>query len=64
VRLATWLIDDLGMLAPGMFADMVVLPEDPHEVPRMELERIEVLVVFVGGELEVCALAILALCPP
>ena len=55
--------DDLGMLAPGMLADLVVLSEDPHEVPKIELERIDVLMVFVGGGLEVCAPAVSALCP-
>jgi len=55
--------DDLGMLASGMLADLVVLSEDPHEVPRIELERIDVLMVFVGGGLEVCAPAVSALCP-
>jgi predicted amidohydrolase YtcJ len=55
--------DDLGMLAPGMLADVVVWSEDPHEVPKLELERIEALMVFVGGTLEVCAPAIEALCP-
>ena len=55
--------DDLGMLAPGMLADLVVLSEDPHEVPKIELERIDVLMVFVGGMLEVCAPAVTSLCP-
>ena len=55
--------DDLGMLAPGMLADLVVLSEDPHEVPKIELERIDVQMVFVGGGLEVCAPAVAALCP-
>jgi predicted amidohydrolase YtcJ len=55
--------DDLGMLAPGMFADFVVLSEDPHDVPRLELERIDVEMVFVGGILEVCARGSEALCP-
>ena len=55
--------DDLGMLAPGMLADMVVLSEDPHEVPRIELERIDVLMVFVGGGIEVCAPSVSPLCP-
>ena len=46
--------EDLGMLAPGMLADLVVLSEDPHDVPRLELDRIDVEMVFVGGILEVC----------
>jgi predicted amidohydrolase YtcJ len=55
--------DDLGMLAPGMLADVVVLSEDPHVVPKAELERIDVLMVFVGGTLEVCAPSVQTLCP-
>jgi hypothetical protein len=55
--------DDLGMLAPGMLADLVVLSEDPHDVPKIALERIDVLLVFVGGTLEVCAPGSEALCP-
>jgi len=55
--------EDLGMIAPGMLADLVVLSEDPHDVPRLELERIDVLMVFVGGTLEVCAPEVVAICP-
>jgi len=55
--------DALGMVAPGMLADLVVLSEDPHMVPKLELERIDVLIVFVGGTLEVCAPAVTTLCP-
>jgi predicted amidohydrolase YtcJ len=55
--------EDLGMLAPGMLADLVVWSEDPHQVPKLELERIEALMVFVGGTLEVCTPAVEALCP-
>jgi predicted amidohydrolase YtcJ len=55
--------DDLGMLAPGMLADVVVWSEDPHEAPKLELERIEALMVFVGGTLEVCAPPVEPLCP-
>jgi predicted amidohydrolase YtcJ len=55
--------DDLGMIAPGMLADLVVLSEDPHDVPRAELERIDVLMVFVGGILEVCSPESTVECP-
>jgi predicted amidohydrolase YtcJ len=51
------------MLAPGMLADLVVWSEDPHEVPKPDLERIDALMVFVGGTLEVCAPAVSMLCP-
>jgi predicted amidohydrolase YtcJ len=55
--------DDLGMLRPGMLADLVVLSEDPHDVPKSELEQINVVMVLVGGTLEVCAPGSAALCP-
>ncbi len=55
--------DELGMLRAGMLADIVVLSEDPRDVPRAELERIDVAVVFVGGILEVCAAGYEAWCP-
>lgn len=55
--------DDLGKLAPGLLADLVVLSEDPQDVPLEDLEEIDVQMVFVGGELEVCLPAVAALCP-
>jgi predicted amidohydrolase YtcJ len=55
--------DQLGRLAPGLLADLVVLSEDPHDVPTAELEGIEVQMVFVGGRLEVCRLTVATLCP-
>jgi predicted amidohydrolase YtcJ len=55
--------DDLGMIAPGMLADLVVLSEDPHDVPRLELDQIHVLMVFVGGTLEVCSPESTVECP-
>ena len=41
----------------------MALSEDPHEVPKIELEWIDVPMVFVGGGLEVCAPSVSALCP-
>jgi len=55
--------DELGMLRAGMLADVVVLSEDPRDVPRAKLERIDVAMVFVGGILEVCAAGYEAWCP-
>jgi predicted amidohydrolase YtcJ len=55
--------DELGMLAPGMLADLVVLSDDPHAVPRTAIGEIAVLMVFVGGDVEVCAPAVSSLCP-
>ena len=39
-----------GSLAPGKLADLVVLSADPFEHPE-EMEKIEVEMTFVGGEL-------------
>lgn len=55
--------DELGAIAPGMLADLVVLSEDPRDVSRAELERIDVAMVFVGGTLEVCAAGYEGSCP-
>jgi predicted amidohydrolase YtcJ len=49
----TYLIDGApagtGRLAPGEFADFVVLDQDPRAVPAAELERIPVAMTVVGG---------------
>lgn len=55
--------DELGAIAPGMLADLVVLAEDPHTVPLERLGRIDVAMVFVGGSIEVCAPGYEDLCP-
>jgi hypothetical protein len=38
-----------GTLAPGMFADLVVLSADPTAVAPAEIGAIEVLMTMVGG---------------
>lgn len=55
--------DELGAIAPGMLADLVVLSEDPRTVPLEQLSRIHVAMVFVGGSLEVCAPGYEDVCP-
>jgi predicted amidohydrolase YtcJ len=55
--------DDLGIIAPGKLADFVVLSSDPREVRPRALESIDVAMVFVGGQLEVCAPGYEADCP-
>jgi predicted amidohydrolase YtcJ len=40
-----------GSLELGKLADLVVLSEDPEEVPGPELERIQVDATVVGGQL-------------
>ncbi len=38
-----------GVLAEGCLADLVVLSEDPFEVPEDELKNIDVLMTIVDG---------------
>lgn len=40
---------EIGSLAPGLFADMVVLDRDPLTVPAEELADAEVREVYLGG---------------
>ena len=39
-----------GMIAPGRFADMVVLPEDIMTVPAKRIEQMRVVMTIVGGK--------------
>jgi predicted amidohydrolase YtcJ len=38
-----------GVIAPGRFADMVVLPEDIMSVPAKRIEQMRVMMTMVGG---------------
>ena len=38
-----------GIIAPGRFADMVVLPEDIMTVPPKRIEQMHVMMTMVGG---------------
>ncbi|WP_376789995.1 amidohydrolase [Thermoflexus sp.] len=38
-----------GRLRPGMWADLIVLPEDPFQIPAERLRALEVLGTMVGG---------------
>jgi predicted amidohydrolase YtcJ len=42
--------DAKGVIAPGRFADMVVLPEDIMTVPAKRIERMRVMMTMVGGQ--------------
>jgi predicted amidohydrolase YtcJ len=55
--------DEIGMIAPDMLADIVVLSDDPRAVPPAELGGVDVAMVLVGGVLEVCAAGYEARCP-
>ena len=39
-----------GMIAPGRYADMVVLAEDIMTVPEKRIEQMNVLMTMVGGK--------------
>jgi hypothetical protein len=53
----------IGSLAPGKFADMIVLSDDPLSVAPDELPEIEVWMTMVAGETEHCASGHEAVCP-
>ena len=42
--------DQLGILAPGYLADLVILNQDPYSTPPEELLNIHPLATMVGGE--------------
>jgi predicted amidohydrolase YtcJ len=48
-ELAGW-GDRVGRLAPGYYADMIVLDQDPFQIPPQELFQIKPLATMVGGE--------------
>ena len=50
-----------GSLAPGKYADLVILSDNPLTVPVEKLLEIDVLMTMVGGRVEYCAEGIEAL---
>jgi hypothetical protein len=54
--------DEVGSLAPGKLADLIVLSGNPLDNPN-EMKDLSVLVTVVGGETEYCAAAQVVLCP-
>jgi predicted amidohydrolase YtcJ len=42
--------DRLGILAPGYLADLIVLEDDPFEIPPDELKDLAPVSTMVGGE--------------
>lgn len=47
---ASGLENQIGRLAPGFFADMIVLPDDPFTAPVDTIFQIKPLATMVGGE--------------
>jgi len=59
---ATFEEDVKGSLAPGKWADIVILSDNPLTLPVKELIEIEVLMTMIGGSVEYCADGVEALC--
>jgi predicted amidohydrolase YtcJ len=55
--------DEVGTLAPGYLADLVILSEDPLTVDPLEIKDIRVLMTMVGGHTAYCADPAGSLCP-
>ena len=54
--------DEVGSLAPGKYADLIVLSKNPLTVQADELKDIKVLVTMVNGNFEYCAAGHADLC--
>jgi predicted amidohydrolase YtcJ len=42
--------DCKGIIAPGMYADLIVLDADPTAAPPEEIEKIKVKMTILNGE--------------
>jgi predicted amidohydrolase YtcJ len=60
---ALFLDEEVGSLASGKLADLIVLSEDPLTVDPDTIRDIEVLMTMVGGHVEYCAPGHETLCP-
>ena len=47
---AAGLENQLGQLAPGFYADLIVLNQDPFEIPSSSLHMLQPAATMVGGE--------------
>lgn len=54
---------EVGSLAPGKYADLIVISDNPLTVEANELRRLTVLATLVGGRFEYCAGSARDLCP-
>jgi predicted amidohydrolase YtcJ len=55
--------DEVGSLAPGKLADLIVISENPRTIDPEQLPYIKVLLTVVGGNSEYCDLDNTDLCP-
>jgi len=55
--------DEVGSLAPGKFADLIILSDNPLSVPPEAIKDIEVWMTMVGGRVEHCAPNHETMCP-
>jgi predicted amidohydrolase YtcJ len=55
--------DHVGSLAPGKFADLIILSDNPLTIPPDQLKDLEVWMTMIGGTVEYCKPEIANLCP-
>lgn len=60
---AIWRDGEIGRLAPGYYADLIVLNDNPLGVETAELKYLDVRLTMVGGRVEYCAVGQGWLCP-
>jgi predicted amidohydrolase YtcJ len=60
---ALWRDMEIGRLAPGYYADLIVLSDNPIAVETAALKYLDVQMTMVGGRVEFCALGQGWLCP-
>ena len=54
---------EVGSLAAGKLADLIILSENPQAISSTELKDLKVLMTMVGGEVVYCSIGTEALCP-
>ncbi|MEN8243194.1 MAG: amidohydrolase family protein [Chloroflexota bacterium] len=55
--------DEIGSLAPGKLADLIILSDNPFEVNPRKIAEIQVLMTMVGGQVEYCSEGQQTFCP-
>jgi predicted amidohydrolase YtcJ len=60
---ALWRDMEIGRLAPGYYADLIVLSDNPLGVETADLKYLDVRMTMVGGRVEYCAVGLGWLCP-